>query len=71
MRDPFWQQLVNDAGPFGHLSPDELLRLREILQSAVAKPEPDASPPRRSAVSSSGNRLQAGSWPTAHGEPGS
>jgi DNA-binding MarR family transcriptional regulator len=37
MRDPFWQQLVNDAGPFGHLGADELEQLRAILQSALSQ----------------------------------
>jgi DNA-binding MarR family transcriptional regulator len=35
MRDPFWDQLVNDAGPLGHLGVSELEQLRTILRSAV------------------------------------
>jgi DNA-binding MarR family transcriptional regulator len=38
MRDPFWQQLTNDAGPLGHLGASELRQLRAILQSALAEP---------------------------------
>ena len=44
MRDPFWQQLINDAGPLGHLSVSELQQLRAILESALAEPVPGDSP---------------------------
>jgi len=40
MRDPFWQQLITDAGPLGHLSAGQLQQLRTILESAVAEPGP-------------------------------
>ena len=46
MRDPFWRQLINDAGPLGHLSVSELQQLRAILRSAVAQPVPGGSPAR-------------------------
>lgn len=35
MRDPFWEQLTNDAGPLGHLGAGELEQLRTVLRSAV------------------------------------
>jgi DNA-binding MarR family transcriptional regulator len=44
MRDPFWQQLISDAGPLGHLSASELQHLRAILQSALAEPVRSGSP---------------------------
>ncbi len=44
MRDPFWQQLINDAGPLGQLSVGELQHLRAILESALAEPVPSDSP---------------------------
>jgi DNA-binding MarR family transcriptional regulator len=34
-RNGFWQRLVNETGPLGHLTVDELVQLRSILQSAV------------------------------------
>jgi DNA-binding MarR family transcriptional regulator len=61
MRDPFWQQLINDAGPLGQLDAGDLEQLRAILRSAIAEPEPggpdgpdgpdgsDGSPDRRAA----------------------
>jgi DNA-binding MarR family transcriptional regulator len=42
MRDPFWQQLIGDAGPLGQLRVGELRQLRAILESALAGPVPGA-----------------------------
>jgi DNA-binding MarR family transcriptional regulator len=53
MRDPFWQQLITDAGPLGQLRASELEQLRAILQSAIAGLEPggpDVTPDRRAAA---------------------
>jgi DNA-binding MarR family transcriptional regulator len=40
LREPFWQQLITDAGPLGHLSAGQLDQLRAILESAVAERGP-------------------------------
>ncbi len=40
LREGFWQRLVSEAGPLGHLGVRELAQLRSILQSAVAGPNP-------------------------------
>jgi DNA-binding MarR family transcriptional regulator len=36
LREGFWQRLVKDAGPLGHLGFEELKQLRAILQVAIA-----------------------------------
>jgi hypothetical protein len=66
MRDPFWQQLVNDAGPLGHLRVSELQQLRAILQSAIAEPAPGGPgrpPDRRGAGADDGRPGRAGRQP--------
>lgn len=35
MREPFWEQLMTDAGPLAHLTVSELEQLRTVLRSAV------------------------------------
>jgi DNA-binding MarR family transcriptional regulator len=35
LRQAFWHRLGNDAGPMGHLTPDELTRLRDVLRTAL------------------------------------
>jgi DNA-binding MarR family transcriptional regulator len=66
MRDPFWQQLINDAGPLGHLGVSELQQLRVILQSAIAEPVPGGPgrpPDRRAAGADDGRPGRAGRQP--------
>ena len=38
MRDPFWQRLISDTGPLGHLRAGELRQLGAVLRSALAAP---------------------------------
>src|SRR5262249_38070977 len=40
LRRSFWERLVNDAGPFGHLGADDLAQLSSLLKRAVAGPAP-------------------------------
>ena len=69
MRDPFWQQLINDAGPLGQLGVSELQQLRAILQSAVGEPGPGGPagpgrpPDRRAGGADDGRPGRAGRQP--------
>lgn len=55
LRQAFWERLVNDTGPLGHLSRAELRQLREVLQAAVVTPSQPA--PGVKAVAGRGRRV--------------
>jgi DNA-binding MarR family transcriptional regulator len=40
LRGAFWERLVNDAGPMGHLGTSELASLRDLLRAALGRLAP-------------------------------